>query len=95
MKKAGVKPVIAIMIAFAVGAIGYWMFSADQPDGLERTMEDAGVSEQQPVYKAPLDYGGDYPMYLLMGLIGFFAVLFVSLSIAKLMAKKNETQPDR
>jgi cobalt/nickel transport protein len=90
-----VLAVIVILGIFTLGAIGYWIFSADMPDGLERTMENAGVGEQEPVYKAPLDYGGDYPMYILMGAVGFFAVLISALGIAKLMAKKNETQPDR
>lgn len=93
--KAEIKAIIVLLVVFAIGAVGYWILAADQPDGLERTMENAGVSEQEPMYKAPLDYGGDYPMYLLMGFIGFAAVLLVSLGIAKLMAKKNETQPDR
>ena len=87
--------VIVVLGIFALGAVGYWLISAGMPDGLERTMENAGVGEQGPIYQAPLDYGGDYPMYVLMGAVGFFAVLISALGIAKLMAKKNETQPDR
>ena len=87
--------VIVVLGIFIIGAVGYWIISAGMPDGLERTMENAGVGEQGSVYQAPLDYGGDYPMYILMGAVGFFAVLISALGIAKLMAKKNETQPDR
>ena len=90
-----VLAVIVVLVVFTIGTVGYWIFSAGMPDGLERTMENAGIGEQEPVYKAPMDYGGDYPMYILMGAVGFFAVLISALGIAKLMAKKNETQPDR
>lgn len=89
------KAAIVLLCIFAVSAIGYFAFSADKPDGLEQTMENAGIAEQQPVYVAPLDYGNTYPGYLLAGGIGFVAVLVISLGIAKMLAKKNETQPDR
>lgn len=97
MKLAGksAKAAMAILFVFMIGALGYFAFSADGPDGLERTMENAGVAEQGPVYDAPLDYGENYQAYLLTGAIGFVAVIAVSLFIAKMLAKKNETQPDR
>ncbi|MEM2839836.1 MAG: cobalt transporter [Thermoplasmata archaeon] len=86
---AHLKAVIGVIVIFAIGAIGYWVFSSELPDGLERTMEEAGVEEQPPVYQAPLSYGEDYASYVLMGLIGFVSVLLVSLAIGKLMAKRN------
>jgi len=97
MKAAGMcmKAAMAILFIFMIGALGYFAFSADGPDGLERTMENAGVAEHGSVYDAPLDYGEDYQAYLLTGVIGFVAVIAVSLFIAKMLAKKNETQPDR
>jgi len=81
--------IVVVLVIFAIGAVGYWIFSSGLPDGLEKTMEDAGVEEQPPVYQAPLNYGEDYASYVLMGLIGFASVLLVSLAIGKLMARKN------
>lgn len=83
------KAIVAVLIIFAVGAVGYWIFSSELPDGLERTMEEAGIEEQPPVYQAPLSYGEDYASYVLTGFIGFVSVLLVSLAIGKLMAKRN------
>jgi len=84
-----------ILIIFAIGAVGYWIFSSELPDGLERTMEDAGVEEQDPMYNAPLTYGDDYFTYILMGAVGFFTILAVAFMMMKVLAKKNETSEHR
>lgn len=97
MRRVG-KYIVAVAVIlgiFALGAAGYWAFSADMPDGLEQTMQNAGIVERESAYNAPLDYEGDSAMLLVMGAIGFFAVLTVTFGVAKMMAKKNETQPDR
>ena len=75
-----IKAVAAIVIVFAIGLVGFYMFSAMYGDGLEKTMEDQGVSEGEPVYAAPLDYGGDYGSSFIMGLVGFVIVLLVGLA---------------
>jgi len=85
-----VLAIAAIIVLFAAGAIGYMEFSADKPDGLEKTMEEAGVAESEPIYHAPLDYGDSYLEYLFMGLIGFAAILLIVLITTKLMASKDE-----
>lgn len=85
------KAIVAILVIFAIGAIGYWVFSSELPDGLEKTMEEAGVEEQEPIYQAPLSYGEDYFSYVLMGFVGFISILLISLAIGKAMAKKNGT----
>jgi|YelNatPaOPRAMG01_1025707.scaffolds.fasta_scaffold22726_1 hypothetical protein len=84
-----IKVMMIILIIFAIGAVGYWVFSSELPDGLEKTMEEAGVEEQPPVYQAPLSYGDDYASYVLMGLVGFVSVLIISLVVGKLAARKN------
>lgn len=90
-----ISVITIILIIFAIGAVGYWIFSSELPDGLERTMEDAGVEEQEPVYTAPLSYGNDYFSYILMGAVGFFTILAVTFLIIKALAKKNETREHR
>lgn len=88
---AYIKAIVAILVIFAIGAIGYWVFSSELPDGLEKTMEEAGVEEQEPIYRAPLSYGEDYLSCILMGVVGFISVLIVSFIIGKAMAKKDGT----
>jgi len=88
-QKRNILAIIGILIIFAIGAVGYWIFSSELPDGLERTMEDAGVTEDSAAYQAPLSYGDNYLDYLLMGLVGFTSVLAIAFVMGKLMAKKN------
>ena len=73
------KGTAVILAVFAIGLVGFYIFSSMQGDGLERTMQDQGVSEGEPVYHAPLDYGGDYAASLIMGLVGFAMVMAVVL----------------
>lgn len=79
MEKRYLKATAAILAVFAIGLVGFYIFSSMYGDGLERTMEDSGVSEGEPVYHAPLDYGGDYGTSLMMGLVGFALVILVVL----------------
>jgi hypothetical protein len=80
MEKRYLKATAAILMVFTIGLVGFYMFSSMYGDGLERTMEDQGISEGEPVYKAPLDYGGDYSASLIMGLVGFAIVMLVVLT---------------
>ena len=73
------KAIAGIIAIFAVGLVFFFIFSAPFGDGLERTMEEAGIEEGEPIYQAPFDYGSDYVGALVAGLIGFaltFAVAF-------------------
>jgi hypothetical protein len=86
MRKRYVKAFMALMVLFAIGLVGFFAFSAMYGDGLERTMEDNGISEGEPIYTAPLSYGDNYGGALLAGIIGFaivFGVLFLYLRIVK------------
>ncbi|HHT74658.1 MAG TPA: hypothetical protein PLI21_01850 [Methanomassiliicoccaceae archaeon] len=77
---------VAILIAFAVGLVGYYALSADLGDGLEVTLEEGGWEEGEPAYQAPFDYGSDYFTGLIMGLVGFaatFTILFLYLRAVK------------
>ena len=85
----GLTVLAAILAIFAVGLVGFYMFSADYGDGLEATMEDAGVEESEPVYMGPLDYGDNYLSSLLMGIIGFFIVLSAGYLLARLLRKND------
>ncbi|MEM3341646.1 MAG: hypothetical protein QW728_03035 [Thermoplasmata archaeon] len=59
-----------ILAVFLIGLIGYYRYSADGEDGLEKTMSDNDVSEGEPVIKSPLDYGEKYFQSAVMGILG-------------------------
>jgi len=88
LERRHLKAIAVMMAAFAVGLVFFFIFSASFGDGLERTMENAGVEEPDPVYKAPLDYGGNYPAAFVMGALGFFIVLGAAYILGKLSGKR-------
>ena len=88
------KLVIVILAVFAVGLVFFFLFSAEYGDGLEKTMEEAGVEEGEPAYEAPLDYGGDYLTAFAMGIAGFLAVVGLLLLFGKVLGRKDEAHND-
>lgn len=94
LDKKNMRVFAGIFIVFAVGLVGFYLFSADYGDGLEVTMENGGVSESEPVYSGPLDYGENYTSSLLMGIVGFFTTLIVSYSAIRILRKKNASRRD-
>lgn len=74
----------AILVAFAIGLVGFFLVSDGVPDGLDKTMEENGLAESEPVYTAPLDYGSSYLSSLVMGIVGFFITMAVMYGIIKL-----------
>lgn len=90
--KKYIKASLCIIIIFCIGLVLFFIFSAPYGDGLENTMEEGEVSESEPAYQAPLDYGDGYFSALLMGLIGFIIVIFCVLLYAKILRKRNETR---
>jgi hypothetical protein len=91
MERKHAKAILALLVVFAVGLVGFYAFSAMYGDGLERTMQDSGVQEGESQYTAPLDYGGNYGGSLLMGIIGFVLVLIIVLSFL-LVARSRRTK---
>jgi cobalt/nickel transport protein len=81
MEKRYVKAIVGLILIFAMGLIGFYIFSAAYGDGLESTMQDNGVSEGEPVWSAPLNYGDNYGGSLMMGIVGFFLILFLMLGL--------------
>lgn len=81
--------IAAILVAFSIGLVGFYLFSADKPDGLEWVMGENGVEEGEPVWHAPLDYGDSYLTTLLMGLVGFLIVFAVLLAYFRLVKGKK------
>lgn len=79
----------AILAVFVIGLVGFYIFSESYGDGLEVTMEAAGLEEAEPAYDGPLDYGENYAASLAMGIIGFIVTLLVVFILARLL-KKNE-----
>ena len=90
LERRHLKAMAAIFAAFAVGLVLFFIFSAEYGDGLEKTMENAGVEESEPVYHAPLDYGEDYPAAFAMGALGFFIVLGSAYALGRLMRKRAQ-----
>jgi cobalt/nickel transport protein len=90
------KGIIGIVAIFAVGLVLFFIFSAGYGDGLERTIEEAGVEEQDPVYSAPLDYGEDWPTAFLAGIVGFTVVFVVVIAYLKVSnRRKSETEGEK
>jgi len=81
--------VAGIILVFAIGLIGYFVFSADYGDGLENTMEKAEVEEEEPLFSAPFDYGESYPLALSMGFLGLTVTLTGIYLVGKIMRKKD------
>jgi hypothetical protein len=90
LERRYLKAMAAILVAFSAGLVLFFIFSAPYGDGLEKTMENGGVEESEPVYHAPLDYGGNYPAALLMGILGFAVVLGSVYLVGKGMGKKRK-----
>ena len=84
------KAIGALLAAFAAGLALFFLFSSSMGDGLDRTMENAGVEDGDPVYKAPFDYGGNYPAALAMGMLGFFIVLAAAYMVGRLAGKRGK-----
>ncbi len=74
----------AILAVFSLGLVAFFLVSDGIPDGLDKTMEETGYAESEPVYTAPLDYGSDYLSSLLLGIVGFFITMTVMFGIIKL-----------
>lgn len=75
----------AILIVFALALPLYFIYSSEGADGLEKTMEDAGVSEGEPLLTSPFSYGETYFAALFAGMLGFVAVALIGLGIMKVL----------
>jgi hypothetical protein len=84
----------AIILIFAIGLVGFFIFSAPYGDGLEKTMENAEVEEGESAYTAPLDYGVDYFTSLSIGILGFAVTLLIIFIISLILRKKDAAQHD-
>jgi len=83
-----------IILLFAIGLVGFFVFSAPYGDGLEKTMENAEVEEGDAVYTAPMDYGDNYVMSFFIGLLGFAVTLLIVFLVSLILRKKDATQHD-
>ncbi len=80
---------LAILLVFALALPLYFLYSSEGEDGLERTMSDAGVGEQDQLLSAPFSYGEEYFAALFAGLLGFLAVALIALGLMKVLALKT------
>jgi hypothetical protein len=92
LEKKFLISIFSIIVLFGIGLVFFYIFSAPYGDGLEKTMEIAGVTESEPIFQAPFDYGTNYITSLIVGCIGFFLVLCIFIIIGRTLRKKNETK---
>ncbi len=92
MFKKNLIVIAGIIILFAIGLVGFFIFSAPYGDGLENTIENAEVEESEPVYSAPFDYGDNYPLAFSMGCLGFAITLGSIYIVSWLLRKKDASQ---
>lgn len=76
---------VAIIIAFALALPLYFIYSSEGADGLEKTMEDAAVSEGDALLTSPFSYGETYFAALFAGILGFVAVALAGLGIMRVL----------
>ncbi len=65
------RAAFGLLLAFSVGLVGFFAFSAAYGDGLEVTMENAGLNEVTQVFTGILTYGDSYVTALVSGIVGF------------------------
>jgi hypothetical protein len=92
LQKKYVMAISGIIVLFAIGLVFFFLFAEPYGDGLEKTMENSEVEEEEQSYTAPLDYGDNYAAALIMGIVGFVIVLLCVLLYARYMRKKNEAR---
>jgi ABC-type transport system involved in multi-copper enzyme maturation permease subunit len=90
MERKYKKAILGILIAFAIGLVGFYAFSAMYGDGLEKVMEDNGVEEADQIWTAPLDYGEAYLGSLVMGIVGFSIIFFLFLGLYLVVRKRKK-----
>lgn len=80
---------LAILLVFALALPLYFLYSSEGEDGLERTMSDAGVDEQEQVLSAPFTYGDEYFAAFFAGLLGFLVVALAALGLMRALGRKT------
>ena len=90
------RAALGLILAFSVGLVGFFAFSAASGDGLEATMENAGLNQITPAFTGMMSYGNNYLSALIGGLIGFAITVGLILLYwrARGRAKRKETTQD-
>ncbi|OGS56709.1 MAG: hypothetical protein A3K60_02465 [Euryarchaeota archaeon RBG_19FT_COMBO_56_21] len=74
---------LAVLVVFALALPLYFLYSSEGMDGLERTMDDAGIEEENAMLASPFGYGESYFAVLFAGVIGFVAVALIALGLLR------------
>lgn len=72
-----VNGALGMAVLFGIGLVLFFMFSAGMGDGLETVMEQAGISEGEPLFGGLLDYGDAFLPALLAGAVGSIAAFIL------------------
>jgi len=86
-----IKAAAAIIAIFGVALMGFFVFAAALPDGLESLLGSQGFQEKAPLFQTPLSYGDNYVTALLAGVLGFAIIMAIVLIFMYLAEKKKET----
>jgi cobalt/nickel transport system permease protein len=78
---------VSVLMVFALALPLFFLYAYESPDGLERTMTDAGVSEPAPILSGALDYGDTYLAAIIAGVVGFLVIVLLLLGLSRLVAK--------
>jgi len=84
-----IAALVGIIILFAIGLELFFLFSAGYGDGLEKTLEKAGVEEGGPFFRAPLDYGDDYASAFLAGIVGFTLLFILAYALGRFVIARR------
>lgn len=87
-----VQATAAVLIVFALALPLYFLYSSEGADGLETTMEDAGVAESEPLLTSPFSYGETYFAAFFAGILGFLAVGLAGLFIMKVLEVRRPAE---
>ncbi len=84
------KAAFGLILAFSIGLVGFFAFSAAYGDGLEVTMEQAGLNEVAPLFTSVMDYGDNYGAALVAGIVGFALTVGVVLLYWRARGRSRE-----
>jgi len=84
-----VQATAAVLVVFALCLPLYFMYSSEGADGLEKTMEDSGVTEGEAVLTSPFSYGEDYFAALFAGMLGFVVVALSAIGLLTVIRSRK------
>lgn len=82
--------IAAILFILIIGSLAFFAISTDKLDSLEKTIEEAGITDMDPVYEAPFSYGDNLFKYITMGVLGIGIILAITFLILRFLVGRDE-----